>query len=63
MGRIKTKWMKTVAARLEEAHPKKFSKLFENNKDVLKDLQIFDEKKQRNKIAGALVRIKQKVKL
>jgi small subunit ribosomal protein S17e len=63
MGRIKTKWMKTVASRLLEAHPGKFTKDFDNNKDVLNEINVFDEKRARNKIAGALVKKMRKTTL
>jgi ribosomal protein S17E len=60
MGRIKSKWMKTVASRLIEANPERISKDFEENKEFLNELGIFDEKRQRNKIAGTLVKAKKK---
>jgi small subunit ribosomal protein S17e len=63
MGRIKSKWMKTVASRLIEAHPDKFSKDFDNNKDALNELNLFDEKRARNKIAGTLVKKMKKTTL
>jgi len=63
MGRIKSKWMKTVASRLIEAHPDKFTKDFDNNKDILNDLKLFNEKRMRNKIAGTLVKAMKKTRL
>ena len=52
--------MKTVASRLIEANPERISKDFEENKEFLNELGIFDEKRQRNKIAGTLVKAKKK---
>ena len=56
MGRIKSRWMKNVAKRLLEAYPGKFTKDFEINKEILKEIGLFDEKRMRNRTAGALVK-------
>jgi len=41
-----------MAENLVEAYPDKFTKDFENNKKVLVELNLVDDKTVRNKIAG-----------
>ena len=41
-----------MAENLVEAHPGKFSNDFENNKKVLVEMGLFEDKGVRNKIAG-----------
>ncbi len=57
MGRIKTKWVKTVARELVEKHPEKFSTDFINNKKSLDAMDLIEDKIIRNKVAGCIVRI------
>ena len=56
MGRIKTKFVKTISKQLLEKYPSKFNKDFDNNKKALDEINILDEKKMRNKIAGTIVK-------
>jgi small subunit ribosomal protein S17e len=59
MGRIKTDMVKRTTVKLMKAHPEKFTKNFEKNKEALKDLAEIRSKKLRNVIAGYSVRLKQ----
>jgi len=52
MGRIKTKWMKTMAIEFIKKYPDKLNHDFENNKKVLNEAKIIKDKIIRNKIAG-----------
>ena len=52
MGRIKSKWMKTVSTDLLEKFPEKFGNDFVMNKESLKALKLIEDKSVRNKIAG-----------
>ena len=56
MGRIKTKWIKTVADRLLEKYPERFTIDFDTNKEAIKEMKLLDSKKMRNKIAGCIVK-------
>jgi len=58
MGRIKTDVVKRNTAKLIKAHPTKFSKNFERNKESLNELAEVRSKKLRNVIAGYAVRLK-----
>jgi len=62
MGRIRTAFIKSVSKSLLEAHPDKFGTNFEENKKVLDELGIFDEKSTRNKVAGYIVSLVKKKK-
>jgi len=57
MGRIRGKWIKSIAEKLVEQYPEKFSDDFKNNKEVLEDIGIIDDKVVRNKIAGYIISI------
>ncbi|MCD6381679.1 MAG: 30S ribosomal protein S17e [Candidatus Aenigmarchaeota archaeon] len=57
MGRIKTKEIKRMARQLVEKYTERFSDDFEKNKSVLSELEIFESKKMRNKVAGHIVRL------
>ena len=63
MGRIRTRWVKNLAKELVAKHPDKFNEDFENNKKVLAELKIVEEKSVRNKISGYIVRIIRKEKI
>ncbi|MBW2997755.1 30S ribosomal protein S17e [Candidatus Woesearchaeota archaeon] len=58
MGRIKTDMVKRTTRKLVKAHPKKFSRNYEKNKESLKELAEIRSKKLRNVIAGYAVRLK-----
>ncbi len=60
MGRIKTSMIKNLGIKLLKKYPDKFAADFEHNKQVLKELEIFDSKKIRNKVAGYIVRLKKR---
>lgn len=60
MGRIKQKFIKKFGEELVKKHEKKFSKDFDHNKEVLKELDIFQSRSTRNKIAGYIVKILKK---
>jgi small subunit ribosomal protein S17e len=62
MGRIRGKWIKGIAKKLVERYPEKFSTDFKNNKDVLKEIGIIDDKSVRNKVAGYIISIVEKRK-
>ena len=57
MGSIRGKWIKNTAKRFVELYPDKFSKNFNENKKVLDELKMLDEKSMRNKVAGYIVDI------
>ncbi len=60
VGRIKTSMIKNLGIKLLKKYPDKFTTDFEHNKQVLKELGIFDSKKIRNKVAGYIVRLKKR---
>jgi small subunit ribosomal protein S17e len=60
MGRIKSAWIKKLGKKLVKEHPDRFTTDFETNKLVLKELNVVDSKKIRNKIAGYIVRLLKK---
>jgi small subunit ribosomal protein S17e len=60
MGRIRTKMIKNLAKKLLKPYPDRFTTSFEHNKSVLKELNVIDSKKIRNKVAGYIVRLKKR---
>lgn len=60
IGRIKQKFIKKFGEELVKKYEKKFSKDFDHNKEVLKELDIFQSRSTRNKIAGYIVKILKK---
>ncbi|NIO44895.1 MAG: 30S ribosomal protein S17e [Candidatus Aenigmarchaeota archaeon] len=60
MGRIRGKWIKNMAEKLVEQYPEKFSKNFKNNKEILEEMGLIDDKVVRNKIAGYIISILEK---
>ena len=52
IGRIKTRVVKSNAKELVSLCPDKFSKDFEANKTVLKEMDVVESRHIRNKIAG-----------
>ena len=62
MGRIRGKWIKSIAEKLVEQYPEKFSNNFKNNKEILEEMGLFDDKVVRNKIAGYIISIVEKKK-
>jgi small subunit ribosomal protein S17e len=57
MGRIRTTEIKKAAKTLYERFPGRFTKDFEQNKQVLKEMNLIEGKRDRNKVAGYLVRV------
>jgi len=62
MGRIRTKWIKKISKELVVKYPDRFNVEFANNKKVLVELKLFDEKPLRNKVAGYIVKVVQNKK-
>jgi len=60
MGRIRGKWIKSMAEKLVDQCPEKFSKNFKNNKEILEEMGLIDDKVVRNKIAGYIISILEK---
>ena len=57
MGKIRTTMIKRLAKELVEKYPGKFTIVFEENKQQLKNIGIFQSKRIRNRVAGYIVRI------
>lgn len=57
MGRIKTQLSKRVTIELYKKHNDKFSKEFEKNKELVKNLTSLTSKKQVNVVAGYITRL------
>lgn len=60
MGRIRTRWVKSMAKELIKQYPDKFNSNFEKNKRVLDELKIMESKLMRNKVAGYVCKIVEK---
>jgi small subunit ribosomal protein S17e len=60
MGRIRGKWIKNLAKKFVEKYPDLFTTNFENNKKVLEEMKLLDDKPIRNKVAGYMVDLIQK---
>jgi len=57
MGRIKTQLSKRVTLELYKKHNDKFSKDFQKNKEIVKNLSTLSSKKQVNVVAGYITRL------
>ncbi len=57
MGNIRTKDIKKAAFQVKAVYKEKLSNDFEANKHVVKELNIIDNKKMRNKVTGYLTRV------
>jgi len=57
MGRIKIGEIKKATFTVLERYPDKFTDDFEENKKILNELNIVEEKKNRNKVAGYITTI------
>ncbi len=62
MGCIRGKDIKDVSFKLFEKYPDRFSEDYEQNKKSLAEMKLFDSKKQRNRVAGYIVRVAGKIK-
>ncbi|MFQ6020783.1 MAG: 30S ribosomal protein S17e [Candidatus Aenigmatarchaeota archaeon] len=60
MGRIRTKWVKNMAKELINRYPDRFDANFQNNKEMLNQLNIISDKSVRNKVAGYIVNLKKR---
>ena len=60
IGRIKTDDIKKASFELLERYPDKFGKDFEENKKALEELDLIEEKKARNKVAGYIAHTKKR---
>lgn len=60
MGRIRQVSIKKQAKKLVEEFPEDFSKNFNKNKEKIKELNVISSKKNRNKVAGYVVRVTKK---
>ena len=57
IGNIRTKDIKGASFQLVSVYPERFNADFENNKQVVKELNLTDKKIVRNKVAGYITRI------
>lgn len=55
MGRIRSSTVKKLARELSNRG--NFTTDFEKNKQILKEMNLFDSKRLRNKVAGYIVRV------
>jgi small subunit ribosomal protein S17e len=62
MGKIRTTMIKGLAGEFISKYPNKFTASFEENKQLLKELGVFPSKRNRNKVAGYIVRIIKRMK-
>ncbi len=58
MGNIRTKDIKKASRELIRMYPDRFDKEFENNKQIMKELNLIDSKIVRNKVAGYITTLK-----
>jgi len=57
MGRVKPKFIKSLAEKLLEAYPDRFTESFEENKKAVAELADIPSKTVRNKVAGYITRL------
>jgi small subunit ribosomal protein S17e len=57
MGRVRPNFIKRLARDLVDQKEGEFEKDFEHNKQVLKDMDQFESRKVRNRVAGYIVRV------
>jgi len=57
LGKQSSKILRKKAHELYEAFPDKFSTDFDQNKQVLKDMDVFPSKIPRNIVAGLIVKL------
>ena len=57
IGRIKTGDIKRASFELLERYPDRFGRDFEENKRILEELNLIEEKRTRNKVAGYLAHV------
>ena len=59
MGRVRQTYIKRLAKDLVAADEERFSDDFEENKEELKEMEEFESKRLRNRVAGYIVRVVQ----
>lgn len=59
MGRVRPRHVKRLARDLVSRHEDDFTQDFDHNKEVLKDMDLVESKKLRNRVAGYIVRVLQ----
>ncbi|MBP1448504.1 MAG: 30S ribosomal protein S17e, partial [Thermoproteus sp.] len=57
MGRVKPRYIKSIAAKLVEMYPDKFTESFQDNKKAVAELSDLRSKRVRNRVAGYITRI------
>lgn len=57
MGRVKPKYVKSLAEKLLETYPDRFTDSFEENKKAVAELAEIPSKSVRNKVAGYITRL------
>ena len=57
MGRIKTALIKRKTREILAAHPTRFTKDFDKNKEAVEEVATFECKKMRNVITGYVTRL------
>jgi small subunit ribosomal protein S17e len=57
MGRVKPKFIKSLAEKLLEMYPDRFTDKFEENKRAVAELADIPSKTVRNKVAGYITRL------
>ena len=62
MGRIRTTWIKNFARELVEKYPDRITKSFEDNKKLLNEINILEDKVIRNRVAGYAATLAKKSK-
>ncbi|ADY00517.1 MAG: 30S ribosomal protein S17e [Vulcanisaeta sp.] len=62
MGRVRPRYIKSLARRLLEVYPGRFSDDFESNKKVVAELADIPSKSVRNKVAGEITRVMKRMK-
>lgn len=59
MGRVRQTYVKRLAKDLVDADAERFTDDFDHNKEELKEMDEFNSKKLRNRVAGYIVRVVQ----
>ncbi|MCJ7478769.1 MAG: 30S ribosomal protein S17e [Candidatus Nanohaloarchaeota archaeon QJJ-7] len=57
MGRVRPRHVKRLSRQLVEEHEDRFEEDFDHNKEVLKDMELVDSKKLRNRVAGYIISV------
>ncbi|MEL9990697.1 MAG: 30S ribosomal protein S17e [Thermoproteus sp.] len=57
MGRVKPRYIKSMAEKLMEAYPDRFTENFDDNKKAVAELADVQSKRVRNRIAGYITRM------